>query len=261
MKRRGLALVLAVLTALTLAACQGDSGSDKAYVQKKGYLVVGVTETPPMNHRDDEGEWTGFDAELAGEFAKELDVDVSFKAIGDWDNKHKLLEDKKVDVVWSGMTRTDEVEQQMDTSQPYCGSAQVLVLPASIAGQYSTEDSLRALGLIAQKGSTGADALDRRGLVYARAADQAVALEKVSNGEADACVIDLVMAESQVGEGRKYPELTCGIRLDEEELVVGFRKGSDLVEEFNAFWQTACADGRVDAAAERYGLTRNVIKP
>ncbi len=260
MKRRALALALIVLTILTLAACTGESDSDKAYVQKKGYLVVGVTEVPPMNHKDDEGEWTGFDAGLAGEFAKYLGVEVSFHPISDWDNKHKDLKDKEIDVLWSGMTLTEEVAEQMATSRPYCNNAQVLVLPAGMADQYSTEDSLRALGLVAQKGSTGAKALERRGLVYAQAADQAEALKEVADGEADACVIDSLMAESQVGEGRQHPELTCGIRLDEEELVVGFRQDSDLAEEFDAFWQAACADGRVDAAAEQYGLAQSVIK-
>lgn len=261
MKHRGLALVLAVLSVLALAGCGGTkSGSDLESVQKKGYLIVGVNEVPPMNYQDDEGDWVGFDADLAREFAKELGVEVRFQTVGDWDNKHKALESGELDMIWNGMTLTQEVGQQMGTSQPYCSNAQVLVLPADIAQRYATEDSLRALGLVAQKGSSGAAALERRGLVCAAAADQAAALETVAKGEADGCVIDLVMAENQVGEGRKYPELTCGIRLDEEKLVVGARKDSDLLEQFDAFWKAACADGRVDAAAEKYGLSQSVIK-
>ena len=105
---------LALTMALSLAGCAGAGNqaakgdSDKAYVQDKGTLVVGITEFEPMDYTDASGEWIGFDADLAKAFAESLGVKVEFQII-DWDNKISELEGKTIDVVWNGMTLTDDV--------------------------------------------------------------------------------------------------------------------------------------------------------
>ena len=80
-------------------------GSDLEYIQGKGKLVVGITEYEPMDFKDDNGEWTGFDAEYARAVAEKLGVEVEFIEI-DWDNKILELDNKSIDVVWNGMTLT-----------------------------------------------------------------------------------------------------------------------------------------------------------
>ena len=69
----------------------------------KGTLVVGITNFEPMDYKDESGEWIGFDADLAREFAESLGVDAEFVEI-DWDNKIMELEGKTIDCVWNGMT-------------------------------------------------------------------------------------------------------------------------------------------------------------
>ena len=103
--------------------------SDLAYVQDKGTLIVGITEFEPMDYQDESGEWIGFDADLAKAFAESLGVDVVFQVI-DWDNKVMELDGKAIDVVWNGMTLTDEVLSAMECSNAYCNNAQVVILPA-----------------------------------------------------------------------------------------------------------------------------------
>ena len=100
--------------------------SDLAYVQEKGTLIVGITEFEPMDYQDESGEWIGFDADLAKAFAESLGVDVVFQVI-DWDNKVMELDGKAIDVVWNGMTLTDEVLSAMECSNAYCNNAQVVV--------------------------------------------------------------------------------------------------------------------------------------
>ena len=127
--KRILALALATLMVLALAACGGGSSdSDVAYVQDKGTLVVGITEFEPMDYTDASGNWIGFDADLATAFAESLGVKVEFQVI-DWDNKVMELNDKNIDVVWNGMTLTEEVTSAMECSVPYCNNAQVVVVP------------------------------------------------------------------------------------------------------------------------------------
>ena len=82
-----------------------------------------------MDYKDDSGEWIGFDADMAKIVAEKLGVECQFVEI-DWDNKIMELDSKNIDVVWNGMTLTDEVMAAMECSVPYCNNAQVVVVPA-----------------------------------------------------------------------------------------------------------------------------------
>lgn len=105
---------------------QSDSDSDVDYIKGKGKLVVGITEFEPMDYKDDNDEWVGFDADMARLVGEKLGVDVDFVVI-DWDNKVMELDSKSIDVVWNGMTLTDEVTSAMECTNAYCNNAQVVV--------------------------------------------------------------------------------------------------------------------------------------
>lgn len=106
-----------------------SADSDVAYIQGKGKLLVGITEFAPMDYKDDNGEWIGFDADMARKVAEKLGVEVEFVVI-DWDSKIMELDSKNIDVVWNGMTLTDEVKAAMECTNAYCNNAQVIVIPA-----------------------------------------------------------------------------------------------------------------------------------
>lgn len=105
------------------------AGGDVAYIQDKGTLIVGITDFAPMDYKDDAGNWIGFDADMAKIVAEKLGVEIEFVEI-DWDNKIMELDSKYIDVVWNGMTLTDEVTSAMECTVPYCNNAQVVVVPA-----------------------------------------------------------------------------------------------------------------------------------
>ena len=104
-------------------------GEDIAYIKGKGTLVVGITDFAPMDYKDDAGEWIGFDADMARLVADKLGVSCEFVEI-DWDNKIMELDSKNIDVVWNGMTLTDEVTAAIECTNAYCNNAQVVVVPA-----------------------------------------------------------------------------------------------------------------------------------
>ena len=142
-----LSLTLAFLMLVSvLAACSfiksGDSDLD--YIKKKGTLVVGITDFAPMDYLDDNGQWIGFDADLARDFADKLGVKIEFAEIN-WDNKILELNGKSIDCIWNGMTLTDEVTSAANCSKPYMRNAQVIVLPASEASKYSDVESMSDL--------------------------------------------------------------------------------------------------------------------
>ena len=106
------------------------SDSDVQYIKDKGKLVVGITEFEPMDYKDANGEWIGFDADMAKLVAEKLGVDIEFTVIN-WDNKIMELDSKSIDVVWNGMTLTDEVKNSMECTNPYFNNAQVVVTKAA----------------------------------------------------------------------------------------------------------------------------------
>lgn len=244
------------------AADQTAADSDMAYVQSKGTLVVGITDFAPMDYQDADGSWIGFDADLAKAFAESLGVEVQFQTI-EWDNKVMELDGKTIDVVWNGMTLTDEVTSSMACSNAYCNNAQVVILPADKAADYGTVDSLSGLRFAVESGSAGMAQAEEKGLTYTDVVDQATALLEVKSGTADAAIIDSLMAGAMVGEGTNYADLAIGPVLNAEtgeQYGVGFRKGSDAAAALNEFFRQQWESGALQALAEQYGVQAALIE-
>lgn len=232
--------------------------SDLAYVKDKGTLVVGITEFAPMDYKDENGEWIGFDADMAKGFAEKLGVNVEFVEI-DWDNKILELDGKTIDCVWNGMTLTDEVTSAMECSNAYCNNAQIVIVPADKAEDYQTVESLEGLTFAVEAGSAGETEVKALGLDYTPVKAQSDALMEVAAGTSDAAAIDSLMAAAMVGEGTGYEALTYTVQLNSEEYGVGFRKGSDLAAELNAYFTESYADGSMQECAETYGVEAAII--
>ena len=236
-----------------------DAKSDLAYVKEKGTLVVGITEFEPMDYKDENGEWIGFDADMAKAFAESLGVTAEFQVI-DWDNKILELDGKTIDCVWNGMTLTDEVTSSMECTNAYLNNAQVVVVPADVADQYQDEESLKDLSFAVEAGSAGEAEVSALGLNYTPVSSQADALMEVASKSSDAAVIDSLMAGAMIGEGTGYADLTYTIGLNSEEYGVGFRKGSDLAAALNDYFTTSLEDGSMEKVAETYGVQAALIK-
>ena len=254
-----LVFVLAMVMGISMMGCASGNKSDLEYVKEKGKLVVGITEFAPMDYRDENGKWVGFDAEMAEAFAESLGVEAEFVII-DWDNKAFELESKTIDVVWNGMTLTDEVKSAMDCSNAYCNNAQIVILPADKADQYKDVASLKDLDFAVESGSAGKKQADANGLKSTEVIAQADAVMEVAAGTSDAAIIDSLMAAAMVGEGTGYPDLTYTIKLNDEEYGVGFRKGSDLVEKLNQFFVDSYKDGSMIECAEKYKIMPSLIE-
>ncbi len=233
--------------------------SDVAYIKDKGTLIVGITDFEPMDYKDESGSWIGFDADMASQVAKDLGVEVQFVEI-DWDNKILELENKSIDVVWNGMTLTDEVTSSMECTNAYCNNAQVVVLPADKAEEYPDAASMADLAFAVEAGSAGEQAAQENGFNYTSLTSQADTLMEVSAGTSDASIIDLLMAGAMIGEGTDYPTLTHTLELTTEEYGVGCRKGSDLASFINDEFKTLYADGTMQQIAEKYGVQDALIE-
>ena len=240
-------------------AAASAEDSDLAYVQDKGTLVVGITDFEPMDYKDADGNWIGFDADMAKAFGESIGVEVEFIEI-DWDNKIMELDGKTIDCVWNGMTLTSEVTSSMECSNAYCNNAQVVIVPADVADQYQDTDSLADLTFAVEAGSAGEEMAEELGLNYTPVKAQSDTLMEVAAGTSDAAIIDSLMAAAMVGEGTGYADLTYTVGLNSEEYGVGFRKGSDLAVALNDFFAASLADGSMMACAEEYGVQAAIVE-
>lgn len=260
-----LSMVLAGAMCFSLAAC-GENEDAKKDLEKKAAeaqqqkvaeddakWVIGITEYEPMNYKDDNDEWTGFDTEFALAVAEKLDKEVEFKVI-EWDSKILELNSGAIDCVWNGMTLTEEVENGMSCSKPYVENAQVLVMSKDKIDSVKEVSDLAGLKLVAEAGSAGEKAIIDAGFECTGVTAQSDALLEVSSAAADGCVIDITMANAMTGEGTSYANLTKGISLTSEVYVIGFKKDSDMVEKVNAVIDELKADGTLEALAEKYNV-------
>ncbi len=228
--------------------------SDLAKIIANGKIVVGITDYAPMDYKDPgSDEWTGFDAEFAEAFAKAIGVEVEFIEI-DWDNKFFELESNKIDCIWNGMTITDEVKLNTSCSDAYVKNAQVVVMAADKVADYADAASMADLAFAVESGSAGEAAAKDNDYNYTSVLTQADALMEVQAGTADACIIDITMANAMTGAGTSYATLASGLELTSEEYGVGFRKGSDVTAVFNQFMKDAKANV-LEPLAAKYELT------
>ena len=258
MKRFTVLLLAALLALGCFAGCGSSEKTDLEYIQDKGTMIVGITDYAPMDYKDENGNWTGFDAEFAQLVCDELGVKCEFFVLADWGKKFYELETKNIDAIWNGMTITEEVKLNTSCSDPYVINAQVLVMKADVVADFDAIELLSTLTFAVENGSAGQDAVVELGIPDSQIVpvqDQAAALMEVAAGTSDACVIDITMANAMTGEGTSYADLAPGISLTSEEYGIGFRKDSDVTAKVNEIMDKLIADGTLQALADKYGLT------
>ena len=237
------------------AAASETAASDLDYIKEKGKLVIGYTVYEPMNYTDADGNFTGFDTELATAVCEKLGVEPEFVEIN-WDTKVVELDAKSIDCIWNGMTLTDDIMANTATTKAYAKNAQVVVVKDGI--DYASTADLVGKTVVAEAGSAGEAAIegdeDLAQADYVSKSVQTDCLMEVAAGTADAAVLDLTLANAMIGEGTDYASLKIVDELNAEEYGVAFRKGSDAAAAVDAAFDELKADGTMQALAEKYDL-------
>ena len=243
-------------SAAASASAVSDADSDLAYIQSNGKMVVGYTVYEPMNYTDADGNFTGFDTELATAVCEKLGVEPDFVEIN-WDTKIVELDAKSIDCIWNGMTLTDEIMANTACTKAYAKNAQVVVMKAD--ADYTSTADLVGKTVVAEAGSAGESTIqDDESLSQADYISKSVqtdCLMEVAAGTADAAVLDLTLATAMIGEGTDYANLAIKDELNAEEYGVAFRKGSDVAEAVNAAFDELKSDGTMQKLADKYSLT------
>ena len=237
------------------AAASETAASDLDYIKEKGKMVIGYTVYEPMNYTDADGNFTGFDTELATAVCEKLGVEPEFVEIN-WDTKVVELDAKSIDCIWNGMTLTDDIMANAATTKAYAKNAQVVVVKDGT--DYSSTADLVGKTVVAEAGSAGEAAIEGDENLaqadYISKSVQTDCLMEVAAGTADAAVLDLTLANAMIGEGTDYASLKIVDELNAEEYGVAFRKGSDAAAAVDAAFDELKADGTMQALADKYDL-------
>lgn len=261
MKRYLSILLTAVLLIATMAlsGCQEAASADLAYVKDQGKLVVGVIDAKPLTQLNDEGEWEGFSADLVRSFGKKLGVDVEFKEI-EWSEMEHLLNDKTIDCVASALTLTAERRAVMECTKAYLNNSQILVTKAADARKYTSAEDCLQIKIAVLDGSTHEALAKDNGFIILAKDSTEEALQAVSDGTADAAIVNSIYATTAIGKGNDFPGLARSFRLKDNKMGYAFRKGSDLAQAMNDFFVTAYTSGQMKKLAQKYSIEKLLVE-
>ena len=234
MKKRISLLAVALLASTFLIACGKKEEPAPAAAPAPApapaaatAIVIGLDDHfPPMGFRDDKNEIVGFDIDLAREAGKRLGLEVTFKPI-DWSAKEAELSGKRIDVLWNGLTITEERKANILFTKPYLENRQIVVVIEKSPIKAKAELAGKIVGV--QDGSSAVDAVNKDAEAaksikeLKKFSDNVTALMDLSAGRLDAIVMDEVV-------GRYYTSKKPGEYrvLDEhfgtEDYGVGVRK-------------------------------------
>lgn len=261
--KRKIALIIAtaaasVLSMVLLAGCSGPSASDQpAAAPAAGEdFVVGFDQSyPPYGFVGDNGEYTGFDLDLAAEVAKRNGWNVRYEAI-DWDAKDTLLKSGAITCIWNGFTMEGR-EDKYTFSEPYMLNGQVVVVKKDKG--IESFDDLAGKTVITQVDSAALDVLegDKASLAatFGRLdtiGDYNTAFMQLESGAVDAVACDLSIAQYQMS-AKPDAYVMLDETLSSEHYAVGFKPGNDeTAEKVSLTLKEMHEDGTVEALCEKY---------
>ncbi|MDR2521303.1 MAG: amino acid ABC transporter substrate-binding protein [Spirochaetaceae bacterium] len=232
----------------------GDLSLQKVLAAKT--LTLGLDDSfPPMGFRDENGEITGYDIDLAKEAARRLGVALVTQPI-DWNAKEQELNTGEIDCIWNGFTITEERKKALLFTPPYLRNAQVAVVKTASPVVSLADLAGKSVGT--QAGSSSLHAIDGapefkaslKQIVEYR--DYLTALMDLDVGGLDAVVIDLLVANDNINRsGKQFRVLDE--TLEAEEYGIGFRLNDKALAD--AVWQTLlemAADGTIAGISEKW---------
>ena len=266
-KRKGILgfLALVGVAVMSLAGCTQLASNptvdnwDK-YQQQKS-ITVGFDNTfVPMGFEEKNGDYAGFDIELAQYVSKKLGITVHFQPI-DWDMKETELQNGTIDAIWNGYSATDERREKVAFTIPYMQNTQTLVVKKT-SGIHSVEDMTgKVLG--AQNGSSGMldfeehpEVLKNR--VKGGDADQYQSVNEaiidLKNDRIDALLIDRVYADYYLtteGIADEYDTIPSGF--ESESFAVGVRPADKkLLEALNQAFKELYQEGIFQQISQKW---------
>ena len=276
MKKRLLSAVMASAMVLSLAACGGaktETTAAETTSEKKeetttagtttaetaeaagGTLIVGFDQDfPPMGFVGDNGEYTGFDLDLAKEVASRLGLEYKAQPVA-WDSKDMELESGNIDCIWNGFTITGR-EDDYTWTTPYMANKQVFV----VANDSDIKSQADLAGKVVEvQADSSAEAALKENQDLANTFGQLLttpdyntAFMDLEQGAVDAVAMDVIVAGYQIKQ-RNADFKILDDSLSEEEYGIGFKKGNtELRDKVQGALEEMAADGTLAKISDEW---------
>lgn len=275
MKKRLLSAVMVSAMVLSLAACGGaktETTAAETTAEKKeettagttaaetaeaagGTLIVGFDQDfPPMGFVGDNGEYTGFDLDLAKEVASRLGLEYKAQPVA-WDSKDMELESGNIDCIWNGFTITGR-EDDYTWTTPYMANKQVFV----VANDSDIKSQADLAGKVVEvQADSSAEAALKENQDLANTFGQLLttpdyntAFMDLEQGAVDAVAMDVIVAGYQIKQ-RNADFKILDDSLSEEEYGVGFKKGNtELRDKVQGALEEMAADGTLAKISDEW---------
>lgn len=245
----------------------GDSASDN--VNNDTNFVVGFNpEFPPFTYKDAEGNYTGFDLELAKEVAKRNNWTFVAQPIIDWNSKEVELNSNEIDCIWSEFTINGR-ESDYEWSDIYFNNSQVIIVKSDSG--INSPDDLKGKNVEVQEGSSALQTLNEQNESLKNTFAQLTLIKEYNTGfmDLESGVCDAIMGDVGIANyhlNEKFSDSNIKI-LDEplsyEQYGVGFKKGNTgLKDQVQKTLDEMFEDGTVDKIAQKYdayGIPERVV--
>lgn len=260
------AVLMAAAMVFTMTGCGNTKDTSADTKNKKNsdkeFIVGFDAEYPPYGYKDDNGEYVGFDLDLAEEVCKRNGWELVKQPI-DWDSKDMELNSGSIDCIWNGFTVTGR-EDDYTWSEPYVDNSIVVVVAKD--SDIKSKADLAGKVVAVQADSSGLAALtdeedNEENLKLAasfaelqQVADYNTAFMNLESGAVDAIVVDIGVADYQLSSREGFAMLDEAVRT--EQYAVGFKKGNtELRDKVQATLDEMVKDGTFGEIAEKWELS------
>lgn len=257
-----LAVLMAGIIAITATGCKtndksGEKGEDKSLenVLEKKELVMGLDDKfVPMGYRDENNEIIGFDIDLAKAVAELMGVELKLQPIV-WTNNIMELESGNIDVVWNGMSVTEERQEKMSLTIPYMKNKMTYAVLKDSG--ITTGADLKDKKIGVQNGSSAQKSLEESEIGKSAKeiigfAENVTGFMDLESKGLDALCIDMVFADYYI-EANKKDHVILDEVLVEEDYAIGLRTGDKaLTDEINKSLKTLKDNGKLAEISEKW---------
>ena len=257
-------LMMSTVSAGFFDFLNGGDTSNQVANDENTFIVGFDAEFPPYGFKDSNGNYTGFDLELAQEVAKRNNWTFHPQPI-DWDAKDAELDSGSIDCIWNGFT-IDGRENDYTWSEPYFDNKQIFVVKSS-SGINSLDD-LSGKTVETQKDSSALAALKEDNKTLAdkfgtltEVADYNTAFMDLESGACDAIAMDIGVAEYDIkNKGNSDDFKILDKEITTEKYGIGFKKGNtDLKDKVQSTLDEMFKDGTVAKIAKKYGISEDAL--
>lgn len=260
-------MVLVLGLGLIVSGCKIKDNTVDAWnkIDERGSIIMGLDDTfVPMGFRNNNGEFTGFDVELAKEAAKRMGLKIEFQPM-DWNLKEQELDSGNIDLIWNGYSINEERKQKVSFTKPYLDNRQVIVVLSE--SNINTKEDLNGRIVATQNSSSSLAAIEGEGAIERFKNKEAILFDTYNEAFMDlevkrveAVVADQVLARYYIAERGEEKYRILEDDFGDEEYGVGLRLGDKtLLERLNKVLDEMKEDGTAKEISEKW-FGENIVK-